>query len=408
VVDIIDDERTGLLCDPNDPKDIAKKVMRLYGDDALRSAIVDAARKKVESDFNLDMMMERTISVYEEAFGKASILVIKMSAIGDVILSVPSLREIRKRYPRAEIKVLVGIGSREVLDACPYINGVIVCDFEGKHKGYRGIWALAKELQRERFDIVIDLQNNKKSHLLAYLSLAAQRYGYDNGKLSLLLNNRIKDDAPHLDPVEHQFRVLRLAGIKPSDKRLELWPSASDEAYADKLLADNWVKPGQGVVGINVRASARWSSKNWPISYISELCDRLAAERNTRVVITGAAGDSEYAEGLVRLSRSKPLVACGRTSIMELASLIKRFKVYLTPDSAPMHIASSVGTPFIAFFGPTAPERHLAQSGNATVLSGNREAKCPPCYSPVCKKRVFCMKKISVADVMQIVKRFLA
>jgi lipopolysaccharide heptosyltransferase II len=407
VVDIIEDGRTGLLVDPNDPKDIADKVMRLYGDDALRSDLADAARRKVESDYNLDKMMERTISLYEEALRKANILVIKMSAIGDVVLSIPSLRAIRERYPHADIRVLVGLEAREVLDPCPYINGTIVCDFKDKHRGLRGLWCLAKEIQRHCFDAVIDLQNNKKSHILAALSFAPRRCGYDNGKFSFLLNNRIKDDAPYLDPVEHQFRVLRLAGVKPADKRLEIFPSKDDYEEAGRFLYDNWVKPSQDLVGINVRASGRWVSKNWPAQMIAELCDRLASERNTRVVLTGSPADAKYAEEIARSIRSKPLVAAGRTSINALAGLIKRFRVYVTPDSAPMHIAAAVGVPVVALFGPTDPARHLVPSGRCVVLRHNEDVKCRPCYSPACRRRSSCMRRITVDEMMSNIVKFL-
>ena len=408
VVDIIDDGRTGLLCDAQDPKDIAEKVLRLYKDKNLRAAIIPAARKKVEGYFNLDRMMERTMAVYDEALKKTNILVIKMSAIGDVILSVPSLRAIRARYPHAKISVLVGLKAREVLDGVPYINDRIVCDFDGKHKGLAGLWRLARELQRECFDIAIDLQNNKKSHLLAFLSLASQRYGYDNGKWSFLLNNRIKDDAPYLDPLEHQFRTLGLAGIKADDKRLELWPSGYDDKQAEKLLLDNWVKQSQALVGINVRASSRWLSKNWPPSHIAELCDRLARDHGMRVVLTGAGEDIGLAEAIAREAKSKPLVAAGRTSVMELASLIKRFRVFLTPDSAPMHIASAVGTPFVALFGPTAPERHVAPSKEYVILCRSNDVRCGPCYNPVCRKKLPCMRRITVDDVLAAMGKFLA
>jgi len=408
VVDIIEDAKTGLLCDAQDPKDIAEKVLRFYKDKDLRFGIVSAARKRVESDFNLDKMVERTMAVYDEALKKANILVIKMSAIGDVILSVPSLRAIRARYPHANIKVLVGLKAREVLDGCPYINDRIVCDLDNKHKGLLGLWRLAKELQRESLDIVIDLQNNKKSHLLAFSSLAAQRYGYDNRKWSFLLNNRIKDDAPYLDPLEHQFRTLGLAGIKGADKHLELWPSDYDDKQAEKLLLDNWVKQSQALVGINVRASSRWLSKNWPPAYIAELCDRLAKDYGMRVVLTGAKEDIELANEIAREARSKPLVAVGKTSVMELAGLIKRFKVYLTPDSAPMHIASAIGTPFVALFGPTAPGRHVAPSKECIVLCKANDVRCSPCYNPVCRKKLPCMRRITVDDVLAAMGKFLA
>ena len=407
VVDLVEDEETGLLCEPQNPRVMADKILKLYRDSGLARRMIIKARKRVEEDFNSDKMMQRTLAVYEEAIKTQNILVIKMSAIGDVILSVPSLRAIRAKYPNARIRVLTALASREVLDGCPYINGRIVCDFQDRHKGIKGLWRLAREIRKEHFEIVIDLQNNRKSHILAYMSLAGLRYGYDNGKLSFLLNRKIKNDAPHLDPIEHQFRALRMAGIKTSDKQLALWPSERDKAWAKKFLEDNWVRQGQSLVGINVRASARWVSKNWPSGHIVELCDRLAKEYNVRAILTGTGEDAEFAGAIASSARSKPIIATGKTTIMELAALIKCFKVFLTPDSAPMHIASAVGTPFVALFGPTDPARHVAPSENCAVLCKAREMRCSPCYKSECRKRAICMRRITVDDVLEAIKVFL-
>ena len=407
VVDIIEDRKTGLLCAPQNPKDMAERIFELYKSKRLCADLALESKKHVETYFNLNKMTEKTLSVYEETMETLNILIIKISAIGDCILSIPSLHAIRVKYPKANIKVLVGIQSREVFDRCPYINERIVCDLKGKDRGLLGIWRLGKELRRSCFDIVIDLQNNKSSHLLAALSLAPLRYGYDNKKLSFLLNKRLKDDAPHLDPIEHQFRTLMMAGIKPQNKCLELWPSDAEESQVDKLLAEGWMKPSAGLVGINVRASSKWVTKNWPISHIAALCDVLAKEFNMRTVLTGAEEDIDFARRIAKAGKSKPLVAAGKTSILELASLIKRFKVYLTPDSAPMHIAAAVGTPCIALFGPTDPERHVVPSKVCIVITKKDELKCSPCYNPNCVKNFVCMKKITVDEVLTAMQPYL-
>ena len=400
VVDIVEDRKTGLLAAPQNPKDMAAKILELYKDRQLWANLATESKRRVESYFNLNKMMDRTLAVYEEAMETLNILVIKIGAIGDVILSVPSLKGIRAKYPKAKIKVLVGTQSREVLGRCPYIDDKIVCDLKGKDRGIIGLWRLGKELRRSSFDIVIDLQNSKSSHILAALSFAGLRYGYDNKKLSFLLNKKIRDDAPHLDPIEHQFRTLRMAGIKPQDKRLELWPSDAEGKQVDRLLAEAWMKPSAGLAGINVRASSRWVTKNWPISNIAEICDRLAKDFNIRAVLTGAGEDIAFARAIAKAAKSKPMIAVGKTTVSELAELIRRFRVYVTPDSAPMHIAAAVGTPCIALFGPTDPERHVAPSGTCVVISKKDELKCSPCYSPNCVKNFVCMKKITVDEVL--------
>lgn len=408
VVDIIDDGITGLFSAPQDPKDMAEKIFSLYEDRSFGGRLAAEAKKKVDTYFKSDMMMEKTARVYEEAIKAVNILVIKISALGDVILSVPSLRAIRQRFPRAVIKVLVGLQARELLDRCPYVDELIVCDFKGRHRGPKGVWALSRQLAGEMFDIVIDLQNSRKSHVLGALSLAASRYGYDNGKLSFLLNNSAKDDAPYLDPLDHQMRVLKLCGVKNMDKTLEIWPSDLDEQKADAILKEAWAFQAQMLVGINVRASSRWTSKSWPASSIAQLCDRLAKEFNVRTVLTGSRDDADFAESIAKMTKSKPLVIAGKTSVNELAAIMKRFRAYLTPDSAPMHIACAVRVPCVALFGPTDHKKHVASTANCTILSKSADLDCGPCYKPGCSKKVSCMKSITVEDVLVAIAPYLS
>jgi len=264
---------------------------------------------------------------------------------------------------------------------------------------------MASKLRREDFDIVIDLQNNKESHLLAFLSMANFRYGYDNGKWSFFLNRRVKDVKRPTEPVEHQFRTLKLLGINKEDEGLELWPSKEDEEWAERFLNENWIGPKRALVGINIGTSDRWQSKRWEAGYIAQLCDRLASKHNIRALLTGVEKDLGLARDISRETKSKPIISAGKTDILRLASLMKHCKVYVTTDSAPLHIAASMGVPFIALFGPTDPRRHMPKSDNSSLLKG--KAKCSPCYKPSCGKKNRCMKRIKVDDVLAEVERFL-
>ena len=109
---------------------------------------------------------------------------------------------------------------------------------------------IARILRKKSFDLVVDLQNNRLSHLLSFLSMSLDRYGYDNRKLSFLLNHRVKDDKPRVGPVEHQFRMLKLLGIDLRENRLELWPTADDEEYVENLLNKEWLSDDQKIIGI--------------------------------------------------------------------------------------------------------------------------------------------------------------
>jgi len=397
IPEIVKDQETGLLCDPGNPTMMAQKIMQLYRDKDLRSSIAKNARGSVENNFRLETMMERTEELYYEARSRKRILVIKISSLGDVILVTPSLKALRRQFGNAYIKVLVGADSAEALKGIPYIDGVIACDFKHAHKGLKGILALSGILREEDFDIVVDFQNNKKSHLLGWISGAVKRYGYDNGKMGFFLTDKVKDAKKAMDPVDHQLKVLNLLGITDMDKQLSLFPSDADAVWAEKFLKDNWMQAAGPFVCVHLESSPRWISKRWPAQHFVKLTDRLAKDMSIRVLVTGQNQDDEWNRNFLRLAKTKPVSAIGKTTIGQLAAIIARSSLLITSDSAPMHIAAGVGTPFIALFGPTDPGRHAPPADKKKIFY--KKKKCSPCYEPNCEKGYVCMRSISPDEV---------
>ncbi len=399
VAENISDGMTGLLCEPMDPPEMADKILRYAKDLGLRQKVAASARRRVEENYSVDRMMRMTVETYSRVLSMKNILIFKISSLGDIILSVPSIRAVRKKFRKANIKVLVDVRFREVLDNCPYIDEVITCDFEGRDRGV-GFLRLAGALRSEDFDISVDLQNNRKSHLLAFLSAVPERYGFDNGKWSFLINRKISLPDKPMAPVPHQGCVLGLLGITSLEDRLELWPGPDSEAWAERFLESNWVNRGQKLVALSLSASLRWKTKNWPMPAMLELADMLAVE-GIRLVLLGVETDRPDAAKFMKKTGAKPIDAAGKTSISRLISLIKRTGALVTGDSAPMHIAAATGTPFIALFGPTDPARHVSPAEKKKVLYKN--IKCSPCYKPTCSKKMMCMRAIKPAEVFETV-----
>jgi lipopolysaccharide heptosyltransferase II len=281
---------------------------------------------------------------------------------------------------------------------------LIVCDFKNKDKGTKGFLSLTTALRKRRFDMVIDLQNNRRSHVLSYLTLAPQRFGYDNQKLGFLLNRRIKDQNPGIDPVTHQFRILKMLDIDLKNPHLELWPTEEDQNYVDEFLKEQWLSANQKIIGINISASKRWLTKSWPLRHIKELCEELG-HRDIRIVLTGTDQDSALADTLVAgIKNTKLINACAKTTINQLACLIKRCSVYISSDSAPLHIAAAMDTPFVALFGPTDSGRHLPPAKDFVVMK--KDLPCSPCYRPKCNSRK-CMELIKPEEVLEAIDKLL-
>lgn len=402
IVDILESERDGLLVPPDDPRILAEAVLRYLKEPDFAKKCAESLRGRVEKEFHLDLMFQKTLKVYEEATRKKKILVIKMSALGDVILILPSLRALRERYPESSITVLVGKKARSIVRNCPHVDDVIVYD-PSRDPGPLAAWRTARVLADEDFDMVVDLQNNKISHFLAYFSGARLRVGHHNRKWSFFLNRKTVDVPPGMGALEHQFQVLKLAGVEHLDKRLEIWTTPSEDERVRFFLQTQWVSPSQTLVGINPGSSPRWPTKQWPVENFAKLCDELA-KRNIRVVITGSPEDAPLAEALLKETRNKPINAVGKTSVTELAALVRRCQVFVSSDSAPMHIAASAGVPLIAVFGPTDPKRHLVPPPRYQVFW--KELPCSPCYLRSCPIGHTCMKKITVQEMLDAVLFF--
>ncbi|MDD4899702.1 MAG: lipopolysaccharide heptosyltransferase II [Candidatus Omnitrophica bacterium] len=405
VIDIIEDGVNGLLVSPDDPQQMSEAVLKIYKDQGLAKTIAESAYKKVKEKYNVDLMVKSTLEAYEDARKNFNILMIKFSSVGDVILSTAAIRAVRKKFPaNYKISFLVGNESKEVLLGCPYIDELIVCDLKNKDKGIAGLWKLGRELARKNFDLVIDLQNNRASHILSALSMSLERYGYYNNKFGFLLNHSIVDKKPPVDPLTHQFEMLKLLDIKLEGQHLELWPSQKDEEYIEELLGATWASANQKFVGINLGASTRWLSKNWPIASIAKFCEELS-KQEILVIITGTQNEVPLANQLMStLKNIKIINTCGKTTINQLACLVKKCAVFVSADSAPLHIAASVATPFVALFGPTDPARHLPPAKNYALIK--KDLSCSPCYKANCKKNK-CMQSITVEEVLEAVNKLL-
>lgn len=405
LAELIDDGRTGLLVPPADPEALAQALTRFITDDALRARCIAAGRQDVEAKWTVSRMVEQTLTVYEECISRPRILIWKLGALGDIILATPSLRAIRKQFPNAHLALAVGRSAYEVAARCPYLDECLIYDGKGKDRGLMGRLKWIRRLRQGAFDLSIDLQNSRRTHLMAWAARIPVRVGFRR-KYGRLLNRGVRLPRVVLGPVAHQHYLLRQAGFSTNGEALELWPSALDEQAAQRLLPPAPDTQRRQLVGLHPGGSGRWKTKRWDLDRWARLCDALA-QRNLRVVITGGADERDLGEALQRLTTSKPHIVIGQTNIMELACVIKQCDVLVAHDSSPLHLAAAVGTPAVALFGPTDPGRHLAPTFTGQVLK--KDVFCSPCYSTTCRTITHaCMKRIGVDEVLSAVLGLLA
>ncbi|MCX7661587.1 MAG: glycosyltransferase [Candidatus Omnitrophica bacterium] len=401
VVDIIEDKKNGILVTPADSHEIASAVIEIYQNPGLAKNLAYANYEKVKKEYNLDLFVKRNLQVYQEALETKKILLVKISALGDVILSTASIKAIKKKNPTYRLSVLIGRREKDILLNSPYIDELIVVDFKGKDRSSFGLFKLAKILKRKDFDILIDLQNNLRSHLLGFLSGIRERYGF-NRKFGFMLTKRIPYDKMDKGPLEHQERILKLLGIELGNETLELWPSKEDCNYVEGFLSSFWLTPNKKLIGINIEASQKWQTKTWPKEYIFKLCQRLIQKKFTPI-LTGTEKEYNF---VLDLEKNIPGIinACGKTTINQLVCLIKHCSVFVSSDSAPLHIAVAVKTPYIALFGPTDPKKHLVENERGILLY--HRLACSPCYKKRCKNKD-CMYAITPDEVLSAIERIL-
>lgn len=408
MAEVVVDRRSGLLVPPSDPMALSTAMITLLRDRELAVALSKENRRRIEALYPLGRMVDETLDVYQEASENLRILVIKFSAVGDLVLMTPSLRALRRRFPKAHLTLLVGRDGSELLNRCPYLNELIVFDRQ-KHGSPLGVLRMGKRLRAHQVDVVVDFQNNRLSHWIGFLSLAPLRYGYGGRRFSWLLTHRATPPDRPIPPVEHQFHLLQLLGSEGASSHLELWPGRLDEERAESILKSAWIAENQPIVAVHPSGSAEWLSKRWPVERYAQLIDELALLAKVRVVLTGSPRERPLAEEIERQAKVKPIVSVGLTSLNELAALLRRVQVFVGGDTAPLHIAAAVGTPIVALFGATDPVRHLPPAPSLKLLK--KEIPCSPCYHRVCYRsglgHMECMKLISVHEVAQAVLGFL-
>ena len=303
------------------------------------------------------------------------ILVIRFSSLGDVILTLPAVSALRKRFPDARITYLTKKPYSEILTNHPEIDTVIIED-EAHDKGAGKVFGLRKKLDEE-FDLVIDLSSTLKSYILAALLKKKQvlRYKKDAFSRRLFLKTGIRM-GNFLHVADRYLATLELLGVTAGDNIPVIVPSEEAEKAAGDFIDGHDFPAGSPLVGMSPLAI--WPTKRWPADNYVELARKLIREKNARIILFGSPEEYYELESICSSIGAEAVNASGNDSVLTSASLLKRCRVLITNDSGPMHLASSVGVPVVAFFGPTVKEFGFFPRGPQDVVL-EKEMPCRPC-----------------------------
>ncbi|MDR1676988.1 MAG: glycosyltransferase family 9 protein [Deltaproteobacteria bacterium] len=330
------------------------------------------------------------------------ILVIKMSALGDIIHALPSLNALRNLYPKAIISWLVEPQFSGLLPGKPYIDDLIIFyknDLKKKtlREKIKYLWQLRKDLHTRKFDLVLDLQGLMKSTLIGILSGCHRRVGYwELREGSFLFTKPIYGPNANGHIIERYLDVIRSLGPISNEVVFPLPDYSESRAKLAESLKNKGIKerlalffPGAG-----------WQSKIWPMEKYAALAKKLHAD-GLSVVIGGGAADEAMAKAIIEQSSPcKPLDLTGQTDLPGLMALVSLGTVALGSDTGPLHLAAATGTSTVSLFGPSSGHRAGTYGPFSRYVATT--APCSPCFKRICPKKFICMNMIEVDQVYRV------
>jgi 3-deoxy-D-manno-octulosonic-acid transferase/heptosyltransferase-1 len=346
------------------------------------------------------------------------ILIVKLSAIGDVIHTLPALNALRDHHPGAHITWLVEEAAADLVVGHRALDRVIVSRRKRWIKQLKGperrqaieeIRQFWRDLRDTRYDIIIDFQSLLKSGILVWLARGGRKIGFDKGMQHqehsyLFLNEGIPPVDMEVHALTRGLMLLEAIGIKAEKVVYDIPFSGYDTKVVRHMLNNQRGIGTLPLVAIN--PVALWETKLWLNDRFADLADRLVNTLGVDVVFTGGPADRPAVDAILAMMSVPAANLAGQTSLKMLAAIYRHSALLVTTDTGPMHLAAAVGTPVVALFGPTAPWR-TGPFGDGHQVVRTAPA-CSPCFKRRCDEyRCRCMTDITVEMVYSAVCQLL-
>lgn len=310
------------------------------------------------------------------SFDPQNILVNDFGQLGDVVLSLPALRAIRERFPRARITIAVGKPGAEVINLSGYANATLVVDRVALRDGFKPLsvfrlFTIVKDVRRQKFDFVIDLHSLSETNLLGFLSGAPKRlYSRRPGRsLDYLANFRprppLEDEVPKRHLIDRYLDVLIPLGVKEADRLPHIKTLGEDNAAVEQILKKAKVSAGTPLIGLF--PGAGHPGRRWPLEKFAELADYLVRNDEVRVLVFAGPEERALVQEMRSLFPATTLILDTLT-IPQLAAALARLAVFVSNDTGPMHVAVAVGTPVVALLDRPTPNSFVPIEDHHRVI----------------------------------------
>ncbi len=314
-------------------------------------------------------------------------------------MATPALRCLRLHFPSARIDLMLVPYVRKIVESAPWFDGIIEYSRHGEHRGVTGLLGYVRALRRNRYDLAVVLPNSFSSALLAFLSGAKRRVGYDRQGRGFLLTDPIPpptDNGTFVPQpmVDYYLRLCEAVGATADSKKTELFVDAASEQRAEELFDKHGIGKEKAVVAINPGA-AYGSSKLWELARFAEVADNLVERKNCDVALLGGPGEKQIVADIAGAARSRPANFAEEDVALDLLkSVIKRCDLLITVDSGPRHFAVAFDRPVVVLMGPTDPRYTNCNLEKTTVLRVD-DLDCVPCHIKECPTNHECMTRIT-------------
>ena len=310
------------------------------------------------------------------------ILLLRLERIGDLLMTLDAIHAVREAWPEATIDIAVGSWNEALSGLIPEISRVHVVDVPWLSRGERetssrALWHAARGWRRERYDMVINFEPDIRSNFLVWLSGAALRVGYGSGGGGALLNHHGQYD-PSVHVSTNARRLVTDvaapagAGAARVTGRPGLALPSAARTRAQALIAG----ARRPLIGVHV--SGGRESKQWHLDRFADVARRLADATSGTIVLTGGTSDVTMVDTTAALLEGTPVIrAAGTLPLPETAALLSELDVFVTGDTGPMHLASAVGIPIVALFGPSDPVRYGPNAAIERIV--RVQIPCSPC-----------------------------
>ncbi|WP_025321515.1 lipopolysaccharide heptosyltransferase II [Deferrisoma camini] len=325
------------------------------------------------------------------------VLVIQTAFLGDVVLTTPLFRALRRRFPDARLDVLVTPAAAPLVEEDPHLDEVLRYD----KKGGERLGSVARRLRGRGYDLIVAPHRSHRTALLARWIGAVVRVGFRDAGLWWLYTRRVTRPAA-LHEVDRNLELLRGLGLhpEPEDRVLHVGYTEREVEEVERVLAEAGGEAHEPLAAL--APGSVWATKRWPAERFAEVGRGLQA-RGLRVVVLGGPDDRAVAQAVCAAVGAGAVNAAGKTSLKALAAWMDRVRLLVTNDSAPLHVAAARGTPTVAVFGATTLDLGFGPFHAASRVV-EAEVECRPCGlhgGRRCRKGHFrCMLEVTPEEVL--------